>query len=268
MVSSRKKLYLTHKVKRNFEHSGSQVSEREIIWGIHPLLAALQDSADRIHEITVLKGKTSPKIQQIIDQARQKGITVKFRSEFRLPGSGQNHQGVYARIMAVSTLSLDQLLSRIKAKRDPVLLVLDSIQDPHNLGAISRSASAAGVAGLIVNKDRSAPLGGTAAKISAGALAGLDICQVTNLATTLQRLKKEGFWIFGAAADGEQSLYQIDFSGSVCLVMGGEAKGIRPLVREQCDSLISIPMHGTLDSLNVSVAAGIILFEIVRQRLG
>ena len=267
MVFSRKKTYPGRKAKRRPDNSARTDSEREIIWGIHPLLAALEDSPGRIHEITILKGKAGPKIQRIIDLARQKGITVRFRTEFRLPGSGPNHQGVYARIMAIPTLNLDRLLARLKEKKNPLLLALDSIQDPHNLGAISRSAAAAGVAGLIVNKDRSAPLGGTASKISAGALASLDVCQVTNLATTLQRLQKEGFWIFGAAADGAQSLYEADFSGPLCLVMGGEARGIRPLVREQCDSLISIPMHGSLDSLNVSVAAGVILFEIVRRRL-
>lgn len=243
-------------------------SEREIIWGIHPLLEALKKSPDRISEIVVRKGKAGPRIQQIIDGARQAKVKVRFRADFRLPGAGQNHQGVYARIMEVSALDLDQLLAGISIKANPLLLALDSIQDPHNLGAVCRSASAAGVAGVIVNKDRSAPLGGTAAKISAGALAGLKVCQVTNLAATLQRLKREGFWIFGAAAEGEQALWRTDFRGPVCLVMGGEAKGIRPLVREQCDTLVAIPMHGSLDSLNVSAAAAVILFEIVRQRLG
>ncbi len=261
-----KKQQFSRKGKRGSEHPARQPDEREIIWGIHPLLAALSDAPGRINEITVLKGKTGRKIQQIIDLARSKGIRVRFRAEFHLPGSGQNHQGVYARISAISTLNLDQLLFRLKTRKNPILLALDSIQDPHNLGAVGRSASAAGVAGLIVNKDRSAPLGGTAAKISAGALSGLNVCRVTNLATTLKRLKKEGFWIFGAAAEEERSLFQTDFSGPLCLVMGGEAKGIRPLVREQCDMLVSIPMHGSLDSLNVSAATAVILFEIVRQR--
>ncbi len=266
MAISRKKYSLNRKAKQQADCSGRSSSEREIIWGIHPLLEALKKSPARISEITVIKGKSSPKIQQIIDTARQEKIKVKFRTDFHLSGSGHNHQGVCARIMAISTIGLDQLVARLKNKKNPLLLVLDSIQDPHNLGAISRSASAAGVAGMIVNKDRSAPLGGTAAKISAGALAGLAVCQVTNLTTTLQRLKKEGFWVFGAAADSRQDLYQTDFSGPICLVMGGEAKGIRPLVREQCDTLISIPMHGSLDSLNVSVATAVILFEIVRQQ--
>ncbi len=242
-------------------------SNQEIIWGIHPVFELLNNSPRRVSEITVLKGKSSSRIQQIIDGAGKHHVKIKFRNEIRIPGAGQvNHQGVCARIMAIATLDLEELVERLKPIVDPVLLVLDSIQDPHNLGAIVRSASAAGVSGMIVNKDRSAPLGGTASKISAGALEHVPVCRTTNLTTALQRLKKEGFWIYGTAASGSQSIYQTDFSGPVCLVMGGEEKGIRPLVQEQCDVLVSIPMHGALDSLNVSVAAGVVLFEIIRQR--
>ncbi len=149
-----------------------------------------------------------------------------------------------------------------------VLMICDSLQDPHNLGAIIRSALASGAAGVIVTRERSAPLGGTAAKASAGAMSHIAICQVTNLVAALKDLKNAGFWIFGAVKESEaQSLYATDLTVPSCLVVGSEGKGIRPLVKRECDVLISIPMAGTLDSLNSSVAAAVILFEARRQQL-
>ncbi len=148
------------------------------------------------------------------------------------------------------------------------MLALDHVQDPHNLGAIIRSASAAGVHALILPKDRSAPLSGTVAKIAAGAMEYLPICQTTNLVRTLQKLKDHSVWIYGTIKEGGTSVYQTDFAGSVCLVIGSEQKGIRPLVQEQCDFRTTIPMQGKLESLNASVAAAVVMFEIVRQKGG
>ena len=153
-------------------------------------------------------------------------------------------------------------------RQKPKIVACDTIQDPHNLGAIIRSAHAAGVNQLIVTRDRSAPLGGTAAKASAGALAKVQICQVTNLAEALKRLKEAGAWIFGAVKEtGARSIYQTDFNLPACLVVGNEGSGIRPLVQRHCDVLVSIPMVGEIDSLNSSVAAAVILFEMLRQSL-
>jgi 23S rRNA (guanosine2251-2'-O)-methyltransferase len=167
----------------------------------------------------------------------------------------------------VPVLALDELLLRTRGlKGPPLLLALDSIQDPHNLGAIIRSAVAAGVNGLILPKDRSASITGAVIKVSAGSIFHLDICRVTNLVNSFKKLKSENIWIMGAAKDASSSLYSVDLTVPACLVIGSEGKGLRPLVAEHCDILLSIPMLGSLDSLNASVAAGVIMFEALRQR--
>jgi 23S rRNA (guanosine2251-2'-O)-methyltransferase len=164
-------------------------------------------------------------------------------------------------------LTLDALLHKLKyVPGPPLLLALDSIQDPHNLGAIIRSAVAAGVNGIILPRDRSVSITGTVIRISAGAVYHIDICMVTNLVSSIKSLKKNGIWIFGTTKDGARPIYDIDLTLPACLVIGSEGKGMRPLVAKQSDLLITIPMQSSLDSLNASVAAGIILFEIVRQR--
>ncbi|RJX29506.1 MAG: 23S rRNA (guanosine(2251)-2'-O)-methyltransferase RlmB [Desulfurivibrio sp.] len=242
-------------------------NEDQLVWGIHPVYEMLAARPRAIHEILIEKGKTGRKLQDIIELARRQQVKVKFTPQLRLAGSRQmNHQGVIARIMPFATMAEEEFLSLLAQAGTPFVLALDSIQDPHNLGAIIRSASAAGVTGLIVPKDRSAPLSGTVAKISAGALAHLPVCQSTNLVRMLQRLKEQGVWIYGTIKEGGVSIYQTDFSGPLCLVIGGEGKGIRPLVQEQCDFKVTIPMQREMDSLNASVAAGIIMFEIVRQK--
>lgn len=237
-----------------------------LIWGIHPVAELLAARPGTIHEILIRKGKSGVKIQTIIDQARDAGVTVRFAAEFRIAGNRQmNHQGVIAKVAPFATLDEEAFLALLEEQVPPFVVALDSIQDPHNLGAIIRSAAAAGATGLIVPKDRSAPLSGTVAKISAGALAVLPVCQATNLARMLQRLKEMGIWVYGTIKEGGTSLYETDLSGPLCLVIGGEDKGIRPLVAQQCDFRVTIPMQ-RMDSLNASVAAGVILFEVVRQK--
>lgn len=242
----------------------------DLIWGVHPVLELLRSRPGQVREIIIQKSKSGGKIEEIIQLARASQRKIRFEQHITLPAAGgppPRHQGVIARIASHTLHSLDALLSLLADQAaPPLLLALDSIQDPHNLGAIVRSASAAGVSGIILPKDRSAPLAGTAAKVAAGALAHMHICQVTNLAAAMKRLKKEGFWIYGAAGEANRTIYQTDFSGPICLVIGGEEKGIRPLIREQCDFLVAVPMHSPLDSLNASVAAAVILFEIVRQQ--
>jgi 23S rRNA (guanosine2251-2'-O)-methyltransferase len=233
------------------------------IWGIHPVLELLKVNPGKILEINFQAGKSGDKVKQILEIAEQNRISIHFRKT--LINDIEAHQGVEAKTKPVSFLSLDELLLKTKSSK-PLFLALDSIQDPHNLGAIIRSASAAGVHGILLPKDRSAPITGTVAKTAAGALALVNFCQVTNLSDALLQLKKKNFWIFGADASAEKTLYTGDFQGNVCIVIGGESKGIRPLVKKSCDFLISIPMGSSLDSLNASVAAGVILFEAVRQR--
>ena len=244
-------------------------SDDDLIWGIHAVLGLLRDQPRRVRDLTIQKGKASPKLQEIIDLAREHQIRLRFEPRLRVPaGAGKiNHQGVMARIQQVSTVSLEALLADLDASPEPpIVLALDSIQDPHNLGAIIRSAAAVGVKAILLPKDRSAPLSGTVAKVAVGAMAHVAICSVTNLVSSLKQLQEHGFWIFGAAGETDHTLYEADFVGKVCLVVGGEGKGIRPLVRSQCDHLVSIPMQHGLDSLNASVATGVILFEMARQR--
>lgn len=239
----------------------------DLVWGIHPILEILNTNPNQIREIIVLKNRQPGKIDNIIALARQHNLRIHYEQNLP-PGLDKHvHQGIIARIRLVSTLAFEDLLDQVKnAPGQSILLALDCIQDPHNLGAIIRSAAAAGVIGIILPKDRSAPLSGTVAKASAGALSHMPICQVTNLAETLKRLREEGIWIYGADKDTPLNIYQADFSGPICLVIGSEGKGMRPLVKKQCDFLITIPMRGNLDSLNASVATAVILFEIVRRQ--
>jgi 23S rRNA (guanosine2251-2'-O)-methyltransferase len=247
-----------------------------LLWGIHPVLELLKARPRQIKEIFIARQMTAPKLQDIVTLARQHRITINsapeaFDSTLKKREAEQvAHQGVLALSEPFPFLKLHDLIAELKndpGMSPPVLLALDSIQDPQNVGAVMRSALAAGVAGIIITKDRAAPLSGAVAKASAGAIALLRVYQVTNLPTALQQLKKEGLWVFGTAKDADRSLYSADFSIPACLVMGSEEKGLRPLVRKQCDFLISIPMQGGLDSLNVSTAAAVVLFEIARQRL-
>ena len=247
----------------------------DLLWGVHPVAEALEHEAERLTEIILQKEKKGGKWEKIIEMARARGVKLSFVSSLRLigPESAQvRHQGIVARTCQTSLLPFADLLERfadrVKKGEHPRLIACDSLQDPHNLGAIIRSAHASGCGGVVLTRERSAPLSGTAAKASAGAISHIDICQVTNLTESLKQLKEAGAWIFGAVKDATaQSIFTTDFDLPACIVVGGEGQGIRPLVRKQCDILISIPMLGTLDSLNSSVAAGIILFEILRQTI-
>lgn len=239
----------------------------DTLWGIHPILELLRLEPGKVREVVVQQNKGGARIQEIIALARARGVKVRFLPGQRFPSSpDKTHQGVLARTAPLATCSLPELLVGQQGRENPLLVALDSIQDPHNLGAIIRTAAAAGAGGVIIPKDRSAPLNATAAKAAAGAMAHLSLCLVTNLAVSLQTVKENGFWVYGAAGEAKHSVYETRFSGPICLVIGGEGKGLRPLVRQSCDELLSIPMAGSLDSLNASVAAGVILFEMVRQR--
>lgn len=245
---------------------------QDLLWGLNTVREALEKSPRNVHEVLVQRGKAGPKYQEIIDLARQENIRLRFVEPNRLGlPSRCNHQGVVARQAETPLMSLEELLEGIEKDTPnlhPRLLVLDSIQDPHNLGAILRSALAAGFSSVILTRERSAPLSGTVAKTSAGAVSHLRICQVVNLAETLKILQGKGYWIYGAVVEsGAASVYDADFAGPLCLVVGSEGKGIRPLVRKQCDHLVTIPLQGDFDSLNVSVAAAVIMFEIVRRQV-
>lgn len=253
--------------KNSNELSGGE--PEDLIWGINAVGEALQSSG-RLSELFVLRGKAGHRLQQLIDQARAGDIPVRFVDTERMPVPRHTrHQGVVARQSEITPLTLENLLAGLSENKTPApprLLILDSIQDPRNLGSILRSALAAGFVNVITTRERSVPITGTVARTSAGALAHLRLCRVTNLAETLRTLKEHGFWIYGAVAESEvASVYSVDFSGPICLVIGSEGKGIRPLVRKQCDVLVTIPMYTPFNSLNASVAAAILMFEISRR---
>lgn len=263
--------------KKEHFHKGNErkirISE-DLLWGIHPVYEALKQEGDRISEIILVKDRKGGKREDIIEKARSLGINTHFVDALKLLGenaSEARHQGVIAKMSHTALIPFNKLLDtferRVKEGENPRVIVLDTLQDPHNVGAIIRSAHASGVDAVLLTRERSAPVGGTAAKSAAGAMSHIDICQVTNLAQSLQALKKAGAWVFGAIKDAETvSLYKTDLVLPACVVVGSEGSGIRPLVRKQCDVLLSIPMEGQLDSLNSSVAAGVIMFEMMRQR--
>lgn len=246
----------------------------DLLWGVHPVFEALSQEPERINEIVVQKGRKGGKIEELIELARKEKIKIDFVNSFTLtgPDAGQaRHQGVVARTLQTALLPFEDMLAFFKQQveqgQNPRLVVCDSLQDPHNLGAVVRSALASGMDGVLVTRERSAPLGGTAAKSAAGAMSHIAISQVTNLASALKQLKKAGAWIYGAVKDHDAvSLYDTDLTGPACVVVGSEGQGIRPLIKKECDVILSIPMSGTLDSLNSSVAAAVIMFEMMRQR--
>ena len=268
--------FLMEKKKRGTETAArensptGESSDDDLLWGINAVWEALQQNAGGISEILIQQGKAGVRIQQIIDLAKERTIPVRFVDANRMRVSRHcRHQGVVARQTEARLLPFAALLESLKhgdREGAPRLLVLDSIQDPRNLGSILRSALAAGFSHVIMTRERSVPITGTVARTSAGAVAHLHLCQVVNLADTLKILKEQGFWIFGAVAESAApSLYTTDFSGPICLVIGSEGNGIRPLVRKQCDFLVTIPMHASFNSLNASVAAAILMFEIAHR---
>ena len=246
---------------------GDQPATDDLLWGVNTVHEALAKNPRSLSEVLVQKGKAGPKLQELIDAARQAKVRVRFVEAERMGvPRGCKHQGVVARQTEASFVLLEELLEQAEAGSGRIL-ILDSIQDPRNLGSILRSALAAGFTSVILTRERSAPLSGTVARTSAGAISHLQITQVVNLADTLKLLKDKGFWIYGTVVDRDaQSIYSTDFTGRLGLVIGSEGKGIRPLVKKQCDHLVTIPMSTDFDSLNASVAAALIMFEAVRQQ--
>lgn len=240
-----------------------------VIYGRHPLIEALRESQP-IEKIYLLHHLKGGKIEVIYRQARRLGIPitrVDRRKLESLTGTG-NHQGVAAIISPVQTLSLELFLNELKGKdHPPCVVMLDRIQDPHNMGAILRSSEFLGADGLIYCPRENVPLNETVIKTSAGALFHLPICKVPNLVPAIQRLKEENYWVYGSHLNGTIPLWTVDFTRKCVIVIGNEERGIRPLVKKNCDQLFCIPQIGKTNSLNASVATGIILGECLRQRL-
>jgi len=239
----------------------------DIIYGVNPVMEALRGSR-RAFELYLSEG-TDRRLEKLIQQAGEAGVPVRRRdraSLTRLTGS-EHHQGVALRVEPFHYADLADLLSGWRASGESgLLLVLDGIQDPHNLGALIRSAACAGAHGVIIPQDRAVGVTSTVEKVSAGGVGTIAVARVANISQSLELLKKEGFWVYGAAGGAAELLYRQDFRGHTVLVIGGEGEGLRPLVRRTCDLVISIPLKGRIESLNASVAGGIMLFEVVRQR--
>jgi 23S rRNA (guanosine2251-2'-O)-methyltransferase len=242
------------------------MSETWIV-GIHPVEAALANDPSRVRELLVEQGTHNPRVAELVNEAKRLGVRVHARSRAMLDKvSGHaRHQGVAAHYEAPAAKSEHDLADLLGAE-DGLFLVLDGVTDPHNLGACLRSAAAAAATAVIVPKDRAVGITPVVRRASAGAVDRVPLVEVTNLARTLREMKDAGVWLTGLAGEGQTSLYEVDLRGRAALVMGGEGEGMRRLTQESCDHLARIPMPGDMESLNVSVAAGIALFEAVRQR--
>ncbi len=247
----------------------------ELVYGIHAVDSLLRHNPKSIRLLRAQQGREDKRLAGLLDLARQQGVRVEREPRKALDQRVDGrHQGVVAEVSAAEAgASGDnlwdetRLLRELDALETPALiLVLDGVTDPHNLGACLRSADAAGVTAVIVPKDKAADLNPTSRKVACGAAEVVPFVRVTNLARTLDALKERGVWIYGTAGEAEEHIYARDLTGSLALVMGAEGKGLRRLTREHCDFLIKLPMAGSVSSLNVSVATGVCLFEVVRQR--
>lgn len=249
------------------------MAKHEVVYGIHSVQALLASAPERLKKIMMLKGRLDQRAQKIQNAAKAADISVELCDRKALDGlCDGNHQGVLAYVSPGKTyheqdfyILVDELLEN--KTRPPLLLVLDGVTDPHNLGACMRSADAAGVQAVIVPKDNSASLNESARKVASGAADSVPLVAVTNLARTLKTLQEKGLWVTGAAGEAEKTVFEVDLKGPRIIVMGAEGTGMRRLTRECCDELMKIPMAGTVSSLNVSVATGIALYEVVRQNL-
>ncbi len=241
----------------------------ELIYGLHAVYALLRQQPEQVRHLWVQAGRNDKRMVAVLDLARNQGVRVEelARAELDAKVEGR-HQGVIAEVQPGSRSWDEAALFALLDDLDHValVLVLDGVTDPHNLGACLRSADATGVDAVIVPKDKSADLTPTARKVACGAAEVVPLVRVTNLARTLAGLKERGIWLYGAAGEAENTIYNSDLTGPAALIMGAEGAGLRRLTREACDFLVKLPMAGSVSSLNVSVASGVCLFEVVRQR--
>ena len=240
-----------------------------MIYGIHPVKEALESSHTPFQEILIGAQAPSPSLQSIVDLAAERKIQVTFTTKDNLErlARGGLHQNVIAMIKETSYADIDEVLGRWKqGGTKGFFLVLDSIQDPQNFGSLIRTSLGCGVHGVIIPKDRAVGITPSVVKASAGATAHLPIARVVNIANTIDVLRKEGIWVYGASGEASELIYDLDLDIHLAIVLGAEGKGIRPLVKKKCDRLFSIPMKGPVSSFNVSVSGGMILYEVMRQR--
>ena len=240
-----------------------------VAYGLHTVRMLLERHPERVRRVLLLGGRDAGRVAELRAAATRAGVQVATADAAQLDrlAEGERHQGVVAELNPRAgdpETQLEQALEAAGAK--PLLLVLDGVTDPHNLGACLRSADAAGVHAVVAPRDRAAGLTPVARKVAAGAAETLPFVQVVNLARTLRELKERGLWLVGTAGESTRSIYEVDLTGPIAIVMGSEGEGMRRLTRECCDELVRIPMAGAVESLNVSVATGVVLFEAARQR--
>lgn len=244
------------------------MSQGRMVYGLHAVQALLERDAGNIEKLLIAEQRKDKRLQSLLDKAARKNIHINFHPRAALDdiAAGGKHQGVIAYYRGHDRQALDLAGILAEVEGDAFILVLDGVQDPHNLGACLRSADAAGVHAVLVPKDNSVGLTPVVHKVACGAAESVPLIEVTNLARSLDWLKQQGIWLVGADGEADTSIHDAKLNGPLALVMGGEGKGLRRLTREACDVLVKIPMQGSVASLNVSVAAGICLFEALRQR--
>ena len=246
-------------------------STPKVLFGFHAVGVRIKTAPQSVLEIFFDVARRDARMRQFTDRAREAGVRLIESDGLRLAkmAGSHGHQGVVARVNAVvQVTSLDELLEQLEASgvAAPLLLVLDGVTDPHNLGACLRVADGAGAHAVIAPKDHAAGINATVAKVASGAAETMPYFMVTNLARTLGELKERNIWCIGTSDDAPKTIYDVDLKGPVALVLGAEGEGMRQLTRKTCDELVSIPMHGAVESLNVSVASGVCLYEALRQR--
>lgn len=240
----------------------------ETICGINAVYEALRAGRRKVFSVHIAEGRKEASVEKIVSLAEQKGVRVKAvprRKIFELTHVETN-QGVAAEVEEFKYIMLEELMGK-KTDKPPFIVILDQVNDPHNFGAIIRTAHLLGADGLIIPKDNSAQIGPSAVKAASGAVEYLKVAKVTNLNSAIKILKENNIWVVGADGEALKTIYEYDFKTAVAIVLGGEGKGLRRLVRENCDDLVKIPMKGKLDSFNVSVAGAIIMAEAMRQRI-
>ena len=245
----------------------------EKVYGLHAVRALLTRHAARVSGVTIVEGRAEPRVAELQALAQKAGKKVVRASPaaFKQLFGDAVHQGVYVDVQPLPPWQEEELVAaitaKLEAKEPPLVLVLDGLQDPHNLGACLRTADACGALAVVIPKDRAVQLNATVRKVAAGAAETTPLAVVTNLARTLRLLKEAGLWIVGADAEAPKLAHESDLKGPIALVMGAEGSGLRQLTRETCDFLVKLPQAGSVESLNVSVATGVTLFEAVRQRI-
>lgn len=246
------------------------MSAPKVLFGFHAVGVRLKTAPASIIEVYFDASRRDQRMRQFLDRAREAGVRLIEADGLRIAklAGSHGHQGVAARVQAVEqATSLDDLLDQLEASGEPaLLLVLDGVTDPHNLGACLRVADGAGAHAVIAPKDHAVGINATVAKVASGAAETMPYFMVTNLARTLGELKERNIWVIGTSGDAPGTVYEVDLKGPVALVLGAEGPGMRQLTRKTCDELVSIPMKGAVESLNVSVASGVCLYEALRQR--